>query len=136
MFSTNQHRAPSRRQLRSFGLVLASGFSVIGLAPMVFRHHGPTRWAIVVALIFGAAGILIPAALRYPYRIWMTAGDLLGRINSKVILSALYYILLTPMRLLMTAVGYDAMTRKFDSQTRTYRVIRKARPASHMTHQF
>jgi len=122
--------------LRSFGLTLAGGFSVIGLAPVVFRHHGPTRWAIAVALIFGASGVLIPAALRHPYRIWMTAGDLLGRINSKVILSALYYILLTPMRLLMTAVGYDAMTRKFDSQTRTYRVIRKARPASHMTHQF
>ena len=66
----------------------------------------------------------------------MTAGDLLGWINSKVILSALYYILLTPMRLLMTVAGYDAMTRKFDSQIGTYRMIRKPRPASHMTHQF
>ena len=66
----------------------------------------------------------------------MTAGDLLGWINSKVVLSALYYILLTPMRLLMTVAGYDAMTRKFDSQIRTYRMIRKARPASYMTHQF
>jgi len=66
----------------------------------------------------------------------MTAGDLLGWINTRVILGGLYYILLTPTRLLMTLTGYDAMTRKFDSQTGTYRVNRKARPASHMTHQF
>jgi len=135
LFSTN-HRAPSRKQLRSFGLILAGGFSVIGLWPMIFRHHGPTRWAIVIAVIFGAAGMLIPAALRHPYRVWMTAGDLLGWINSRVILSALYYTLLTPMRLLMALTSYDAMTRKFDPQAATYRITRKSRAASHMTHQF
>jgi len=136
LFSTKQHRAPSRQQLRSFGLILAGGFLVIGLAPMIFRHHSPTRWALMVGVIFGLAGVLIPAALRYPYRIWMTAGDLLGWINSRVILSALYFTLLTPVRLLMKLTGYDAMNRKFDRKAATYRVTRNARPASHMTHQF
>lgn len=87
-------------------------------------------------MIFGAAGLLIPAALRQPYRIWMTAGDLLGWVNSRVILSALYFTLLTPVRLLMKLSGYDPMNRKFDEKLTTYRVARNARPASHMTHQF
>jgi hypothetical protein len=66
----------------------------------------------------------------------MTAGDVLGWVNSKVILSALYFTLLTPVRLLMKLAGYDPMNRKFDQKAVTYRVARSARPASHMTHQF
>ena len=89
-----------------------------------------------MSLIFATAGVLIPAALRQPYRIWMTAGDLLGWINSRVILSALYFALLTPVRLLMKLTGYDAMNRKFDEKAATYRITRSVRPASHMTHQF
>jgi Saxitoxin biosynthesis operon protein SxtJ len=136
LFSISQHHSPSRKQLRSFGLILAGGFLVIGLWPMVFRHHGATRWAIAVSIIFAAAGILIPNALRQAYRVWMTAGDLLGWINSKVILGALYYILMTPLRMIMTFAGHDPMNRKFDRNSTTYRVIRKPRSASHMTHQF
>src|SRR6266571_3997230 len=100
LFSTNQHRSPSQKQLRSFGLILAGGFLVIGSWPIIFRHQGATRWAIATSFIFAAAGVFIPSALRQAYRIWMTAGDLLGWINSKVILGALYYILMTPLRLL------------------------------------
>jgi len=136
LFLTNNHSAPSRKQLRSFGLILAVGFLVIGLGPMIFRHQTPTRWAVAVSFIFAAAGMLIPTALRQVYRVWMAAGDVLGWINSKVILSALYYILVTPLRLLMTLAGHDPMNRKFDRDSATYRVIRKPRSAAHMTHQF
>jgi hypothetical protein len=66
----------------------------------------------------------------------MTAGELLGWINSKVILGALYYIMLTPIRLLMSIMGYDPMNRAFNQKIATYRVNRKPRPVSHMTHQF
>jgi hypothetical protein len=117
-------------------LILAGGFLVIGLWPMIFRHRVPTKWALAASVIFGIAGVIIPAALRQLYRMWMTAGDLLGWINSRVILSALYFSLLTPVRLLMKITGYDAMNRKFDQNAATYRVRRSARPPSHMTHQF
>ena len=134
MFSIRQH--PSARQLRSFGLIVAGGFLFIGVWPLLFRHQAARGWALAVALLFAALALLVPTALRQPYRIWMVAGDCLGWINSKVVLSVVYYFLLTPVRLLMKLMRHDAMNRKFDDKAATYRVTRSARPASHMTHQF
>jgi hypothetical protein len=136
LFSIKKGDVPSRHQLRSFGLIVAVGFLVIGLWPIIFRHHSPKMGALAVGIISGTAGLLFPTALRQPYRIWMAAGDVLGWINSKIILSALYFVLLTPVRFLMKLSGYDAMNRKFDRKATTYRVPRNPRPASHMTHQF
>jgi hypothetical protein len=66
----------------------------------------------------------------------MKLGDWLGWINSKIILSVLYFVLLTPVRLVMKLMGHDSMNRKFDQKATSYRVTRRARPASHMMHQF
>ena len=103
---------------------------------MIFRHHSPSLGVLVVGIISGTAGMLAPGSLRQPYRIWMAAGDMLGWINSKIILGLLFYIVVTPLRILMTLVGSDPMTRNFDPKADTYRVVRKPRNVSHMTHQF
>ena len=136
LYSTKQRHAPTRKQLRSFGLILAGGFLLISLWPVVFRHGSPRMWGLIFGVFFGVAGILVPSALRIPHRIWMKLGDWLGWINSKIILSVLYFVLLTPVRLVMKLMGHDSMNRKFDQKTTSYRVTRRARPASHIMHQF
>src|SRR5689334_11092600 len=136
LFSISQYQTPSRQKLRSFGLVLASGFFVIGMWPTVFRHHNPNRWAVGLSLLFVSAGILIPNALKYVHRVWMTFGNVLGWINSRVLLTVVYYVVVTPLSLIIGLVGHDPMNRKFDKGTDTYRVVRRPRPASHMRHQF
>ena len=62
-------------------------------------------WALGISLFFGGTGLLIPAALRQAFYVWMTAGECLGWVNSRVILSVTYYLLVTPMRLLMSKGG-------------------------------
>ncbi len=90
----------------------------------------------MLGIVLGTAALLFPGALARPYEIWMTLGDALGWINSKIVLSVLYFLLLPPARFLMKLSGYDAMNRKFDSEKSSYRVPRASRPASHMRHQF
>jgi hypothetical protein len=136
LYSTNKPNAPSRKQLRSFGLIVAIGFLVIGTWPLIFRQESPRQWALAITVIFGIGALLAPMALRQPFRVWMRLGLFLGWINSKVILGALYYFMLTPTKLIMMVVGYDPMNRSFDRKMESYRVPRKARAASHMTHQF
>src|SRR6516162_9829674 len=67
LFSINEHRAVSRKQLRSFGLILLGGFLVVGLAPMVLHHRNPRIWALAISIASGLAGLLVPGALRRPY---------------------------------------------------------------------
>ena len=133
--SSTERNKPSRRDLRSFGMIVAAGFVVIGLWP-VLRGGSPKSAAIAISLLFGAGAILVPAALRYPYRIWMGLGNILGWINSRVMLGVMYYAVMTPMRILMGLSGHDPMNRDFDPNIDTYRVMRKSRAASHMKHQF
>jgi Saxitoxin biosynthesis operon protein SxtJ len=136
LFSIKKHRAASRKQLRSFGFILAGGFLVIGCWRMVFRHQDPRWWALAISATSGLAGLIAPSLLRRPYQIWMFLGQCLGWVNTRIMLGGLYYLVVTPMRVVMTIAGHDPMNRKFDRNAETYRVIRKSRPNSHVTHQF
>ena len=136
MFSTDSIQEPSRRELRSFGFILTAGFLVVGVWPALFRSQSVRVWAIVLALAFAAAGVLVPSGLRPIRRAWMAFGNMLGRINRGLILGTVYYGMLTPLRLLMKAAGHDPMNRSFDRNLESYRSVRKPRPASHMKNQF
>jgi hypothetical protein len=103
---------------------------------MVFRHEDPRIGALAITLISGFAGLLVPGVLRYPYQVWMVLGEILGWVNSRIILGAVYYLIVTPTRVAMTMAGRDPMNRKFDPKADTYRVVRKPRPVGHITHQF
>lgn len=126
----------TNRELRSFGFILATGFLAIGLTPLLFSGRSVRVWAVALGLVFAATGMLIPSGLRPVRRAWMALGSILGRINTGVILGAVYYGMLTPVRLAMKLAGHDPMNRAFDRSCETYRSVRKPRPASHMKNQF
>ena len=127
---------PTRKQLRSFGLILAAGFLVIATWPLLRRGEPLRLWALTVSVLFGMGGLLVPGALKWPHRVWMAIGNILGWINSKIILGSLFYVMFTPVRLILLAVGHDPMNRRFDAASDTYRVTRSRRPSSHMKNQF
>src|SRR5262249_41352541 len=132
----SSYRAPSRKELRSFGLILAAGFFVVGIVPTVFRHARPGRLALTFSILSAVTGVLVPNSLRYVHRVWIVIGNILASINSKLILTLLFYAVVTPVRLLMSLMGKDPMNRKFNREIDTYRVPRKPREVSHMKHQF
>jgi hypothetical protein len=136
LFSINEYRRPSPKQLRSFGLILAAGFFVIGFGRVILRHASPVRWALALSVVFLVTGVVVPKVLRPVHRVWMALGNILGWINSRIILGVLYYVVVTPISLLMRLAGHDPMNRRFDSKVETYRVKRNGRPVSHMNHQF
>jgi hypothetical protein len=66
----------------------------------------------------------------------MKIGHVLGSINTKIILGIIYYLLITPMGLVMRLMGKDSMHRALGQGTDTYRVVRAPRPRHHMRNQF
>jgi hypothetical protein len=77
-----------------------------------------------------------PRSLTQIYRLWMRVGEVLGGINTHIILGALFYLLFTPMGIYMRLRGKDPMRRTLAPEAESYRVVRQPRPASHMRHQF
>ncbi len=124
------------KQLRSFGFIVGGGFAIIALWPAVFRGGQPRLWLLTLAGVLLTLAILLPGSLRPAYRVWMAIGHVLGWVNTKIILSVIFYTLFTPVGLVMRLLGKDPMLRKFERNTDTYRVMRQPRPNSHMKRQF
>lgn len=128
--------AYENKTLRAFGFLVGGIFTLIGLWPVVWSRQAPRLWAVLLGGVLIGLALLWPRSLTHVYRLWMLLGDVLGRVNTQVILSVLFYVLFTPMGLLMRLRGRDPMRRQLTAEVESYRVVRQPRPASHMRHQF
>ena len=125
-----------RKELRNFGLIVGGLFCLIGLWPAL-RHGEALRvWALVPGSLLISLGLMMPAALPPIFKVWMKIGHVMGWINTRIILGILYFGLITPMGVAMRLFGWDSMRRALLQDVDTYRVVRRARPRSHMTRQF
>lgn len=131
-----QNDQATNKELRQFGLVVGGVFSVIGLWPVVFRDESLRLWAIILGSLLIVLGAIVPQCLKQVYRGWMKIGHVLGSINTRIILGIVYYLLVTPMGIIMRLMGKDPMHRALGENVDTYRVVRAVRPRRHMRNQF
>jgi hypothetical protein len=121
----------SKRALRSFGLVV--GGVCLAIAAVLFWRHGwivrtPETWfgAIGLGLVF--MGLTFPRALKPLHIVWMTLALILGFIMTRVILSIVFFGMMTPIGLIRRALGKDPMRNDATATRATY-WIAKGEPA-------
>ncbi len=112
---------PSRRELRWFGLLVLLFFGLIG-GLVLWRARSLT--APITLWSIGAATCAMYYAIR-PFRRpiylgWMYAVYPIGWVISHTVLSITYYLVLTPIGLVMRGLGRDPMERRFDRSAKTY----------------
>jgi hypothetical protein len=122
---------------RAFGWVFVIVFLVIALWPLVFG--GALRWwSLIVSGLLAVVTIAAPALLTIPNRLWLRFGLLLHRVISPVVLAIMFYIIVTPMGLLMRVFAKDALRLRHDAAAESYWIKREPpgpQPDS-MPHQF
>ena len=103
----------TNKQLREFGFLVGIGIPLITgfFIPMLLGHSYKT-WIFFVFLPFIILGIFNPKKLLYPYKAWMLFGQMLGWINSRIILSLVFFIVLLPISFFMKLFGYDPLKKK------------------------
>jgi hypothetical protein len=107
---------PKTKDLRSFGGVFLCGFAATGLIKyfwpferMFTQNKTVGIWFIGIGLVVGAVG-LTGTKLALPfYWAWLGIAWLFGNIMSRVIVTMLYYLLFTPMRLMNNLIGRDKL---------------------------
>jgi hypothetical protein len=124
------------KQLRSFGLLVGGIFALIGVWPAVWRGQPFRLWSLFLGGMLIVLAFAWPRSLTQVYRLWMAVGEVLGWINTRIILSVLFYGLFTPLGVWMRLRGKDSMRRTWMPEAESYRVVRQPRPASHMRQQF
>ncbi len=113
----------SKKALRSFGWVV--GGVLLLIAAVVFWRTGWTLTTAVQVLGgIGAAlvvlGLIVPVVLKPVYRVWMALAVVLGFIMTRVILTAVYYLIMTPIGLIMRLLGKDPLHRRRDPNAASY----------------
>jgi hypothetical protein len=124
------------KQLRSFGFTVGGIFALIALWPIVVRAEDPRWWAMVVAGCLLVPAVVFPKSLVWVYKGWMAIGHVLGWINTRIILGMIFYVIVTPIGMIRRWLGKDPMGRQLRPDLDSYRIIRKPRPASHLTKQY
>jgi hypothetical protein len=66
----------------------------------------------------------------------MAVGHGLGWINTRILLSVVFYGLFTPLGFVRRRLGKEALPLRFEPDAETYRLVRQARPVSHIVRQF
>ena len=126
-----------KAELRNFGLVTAGLVAgVFGLALPWLRHQEFHRWPWVLSGALILPALAWPPALRYVHWLWVRIGLVLGWINSRIILTILFFVVILPLGLLMRALGHDPVARKLDPQAPTYRVSSRKRTRESMERPF
>ena len=87
-------------------LLLIAGWNVWKDRPLVYGIAG------VCGLLLILIGLVSPAASRVFYRGWMRFAGVLGYVNSRILLSLMFYLVITPYGLVMRVFGRDTMNRR------------------------
>ena len=107
------------KELRKFSVVLFLAFGILGL--LIFWRKGEVGLVFCgVALALLLCGLIRPKSLIYLYRGWMTLSLILGLLMTHLILSVMYYIIFTPIGIVMRVFGRDILRKQFDKNQRTY----------------
>lgn len=127
--------APDTRRLRSFGFLMGGICLGLGLWPVI-AHAESRWWVIVLGVLLGGLGLFRPMALRSVYLLWMRVAHALGWVNTRLILGAIFYGVITPMAVVMRLFGRDPLHLRADRGATSYRIPREPRPNAHLWHQF
>ncbi len=113
----------SRRALRPFGVTIGTAFTLIA-ALLVWRNGWtPTPASYALAGVGGVViflGLVAPGLLRHPHRLWMGLALVLGFVMTRVILTVVFYLAVTPIGLILRMMGKDPLQRRIDRETPSY----------------
>ena len=113
-------------ELRKFGLITAAMVLLFFelLIPWIWNLKLPI-WPLIVAGILVLLALIVPRALGPVYKIWMKFAEILGWVNTRIILGFIFFVFFMPFGFVMRMFN-DPMRRNLDGSSETYRVMSKS----------
>ncbi len=118
---------------KSFGIIFSIFFLLISLYPLI-NNENIRYWSLIISVIFLILGLLNSNLLLPLNKIWFKFGILLGKIISPLIMSIIFFLVVTPIGLIMRMIKKDLLNIKFTNNDTYW--IEKTDPKSKMKNQF
>jgi hypothetical protein len=113
------------RELRQFGITIAAALCLIG-GWLWWKESPWYGYLVAAAAALLAAALLMPRLLKPFQRCWMVLGLCMGLVVTGVLMTVLFYLVVTPLGLLMRLRGRDPLKRSFDRDAESYWIPREA----------
>jgi Saxitoxin biosynthesis operon protein SxtJ len=112
---------PTKKDLRVFGLCALAFLALAGW--MVFRRFGSVPAAATVGgigVVCAGLALTVPQALRPLWVVLMVVNYPIGWVVTHVVMALIFYLVVTPVGVIMRLTGRDPMERSFDRTAKTY----------------
>ena len=119
---------------KSFGIVFSFVFLIIALYPLI-NDHEIRLWSLIISIIFLLLGLTNSKILTPFNTVWFKFGIFLGKIVSPIIMGIIFFLVVTPIGLLMRLFGKDVINLKLNKNESSY-WVEKVGPKSKMKNQF
>jgi len=110
-----------KKELRKFGITVGAVLVLIGFA---FQFFGNNYSFYMIIGTIGAVliffGVIYPNILLPLHKIWMSLAVVLGFIMTRVILSILFYLIVTPIGFIAKLTGKDFLDLKIEKDKESY----------------
>ena len=96
---------------RSFGIVFFIVFLIVSLWPLL-NSNEIRIWSLIVSIIFLTLGLINSKALTPLNKLWFKFGIFLGNIISPIVMGIIYFVVVTPIALLLKVINKDVLSLK------------------------
>jgi hypothetical protein len=110
---------PSKRDLNILALLFLVAPGAIGGYLIVWKEN-QTGWIWLAVGVLVCSLRLLPAVFVQVYRLWIALAIIMGYFVSRIILTAIFCLIITPMALVMRILGKDPMDRAWDRSETSY----------------
>ena len=118
---------------RSFGIVFFVVFLIIATYPLI-NGDELRLWSLIISIIFLFLGLVNSKILNPFNKLWFKFGIFLGKIISPLVMGIIFFLVVTPIGLLMRLLNKDLLNLRFNNNGSYW--IEKTEPKSKMKNQF
>lgn len=110
----------SKKKNREFAFLIAIVLSVFAIFTIKNGDARFVYFSVGASFLFFFIGGLFPGILKPVLRTWMTVAILIGWFMSRVLLTALFYLIVTPIGFLLKLLKKDLLSIKIEKSVKTY----------------
>lgn len=117
------------KDIRVWALLLSLILGVIGIIQfLIWNHERMASIFWILALLILVPGLFFPVILKPVYRLWMKFAAVLAWFNTRLILGLTFFLVFTPIGILLKLLRKDLIKEKWDAKAVSYWIERKKIP--------
>lgn len=114
------------KDFQNFGLLVGTVFLVLS-GVMFWFDKSASPYLATLGLILALLGFTCKKILGLPYKLWMGIAMVLGWVMTRLILTVLFYLLLTPISILSKLIGKQFLDLDIEKSRKSYWNVREVK---------